>query len=225
MAAFTSDSGMGTGQGKVAQVVVEISIVPIGWVMTGSAICSELPVVFVILSMARVTIHGRASELPIRVTRFARHFLVLSLQFECGEVVIELGRSPAVRGVTLAAIESKPTLMRLIVMMAGIAVLLRGREVTQTAGVDMALHAGKTDVTARQLECKNIVIEVLIETVHTIMAIQTGRAKGQGVSGHEAYIRLSVTRIASIQFEGGNIAMMAVIALEWFTLSRKRVTV
>ena len=55
-------------------------------------------------------------------------------------------RAPAICSVALTAIEAKATLVRLIIMMTGIAVLGRDRKITQTPGVDMALYTCKAHV-------------------------------------------------------------------------------
>lgn len=52
MAAFTGYRCMRAGQREVTQVVVEACIVPIGWVMAGSAIRAELTVVCIVLLVA-----------------------------------------------------------------------------------------------------------------------------------------------------------------------------
>ena len=49
MAALTIQSHMRARQRKVAQVVVEGRVVPIGWVMAGSTIRAELTVVCIVL--------------------------------------------------------------------------------------------------------------------------------------------------------------------------------
>ena len=103
-----------------------------------------------------------------------RHIHMCARQWKITEGVIERRRAPAIHGMTLAAIEPKATFMRLVVLMARITVLHGHREIAQTARINMALHAGKTDVLACYFERENIVIEVFIETIHPIMAFETG---------------------------------------------------
>lgn len=97
-----------------------------------------------------------------------------TLQRECSEIVIELCRGPSIRGVTLAAIQPEASLVRFIGVMAGIAILRSHRKISQAACVDMALDTGDADMLTRKLEGKVIVVEVLIEAVHPVMAIEAG---------------------------------------------------
>ena len=64
--------------------------------------------------------------------------------------------------------------MRLIASMTGIAILSSHLEVAETAGVDMTLHASKTYMLASDLEREFIVVEVFSQSIHTLMAIETG---------------------------------------------------
>ena len=68
MAFLASKTHMPSCQWEGAQVVIEIGILPIGWIMTGGAIRAILPCVFVILLVAGVAIHGCAFELPVDMT-------------------------------------------------------------------------------------------------------------------------------------------------------------
>ena len=110
--------------------------------------------------------------------------------------------------------------MWLIFLVAGIAILQRHREVTEATGIYMALNTGQSDVFARELERKDIVIEILSEAIHTIVTIEAGGTEGQRVRGHESLVNLTVAGIAGIQGEGCDIAMMAVSASERHTPSR-----
>ena len=68
MALLAGQTHMTTCQRESAQIVIEVGILPIGRVMTGSAIRAILPCVFVILLVAGVAIHGCAFELPVDMT-------------------------------------------------------------------------------------------------------------------------------------------------------------
>jgi hypothetical protein len=138
-------------QREVAEVMIEIGIMPIGRIVAGSTVRAILAIMFIILLMAGVAVHGRAFVLPVH-GRISSHLGVLAFQFERCQIVIELGRSPAVRFVTLTAIQPEATLMRLIVMVTGVAILQRDRKVAQATRVDMTLHTGKINMFARQLE-------------------------------------------------------------------------
>ena len=152
MTALTCYSGMRAGEREVAAVVIEIGVFPVGWIMTGHAIRAILAAVCVIALVAGNTVHRRAFVLPVDMTGLTGHIDVFAFELERRQVVIERCRGPTIRGVTLAAIQPKATLVRLIVMMTGIAILQRHREVTRAARVDMTLHAGKTRVFAHQFE-------------------------------------------------------------------------
>lgn len=154
MATLTSQPRMRAGQREVAQVVIEIRVVPIGWVVAGGAVCAILTVVFIIRLVAGITVHGRAFVLIVHMAGFTFHVRVFSLQFERRQVVIELCRSPAICCVALAAIQPEAALMRFIVVVTGIAILGGHREVTEAARVDVTLNAGKTDMCPGQLEGK-----------------------------------------------------------------------
>src|SRR6186997_3029955 len=94
-------------------------------------------------------------------------------QGEVAEGMVEAGRSPAICRVTLAAIQPEAALMRLIVMMTGVAILPGRLEVVNAARVDMTLHTGKTHVPASQWEGKDIVVEILSEPIHAIVTVET----------------------------------------------------
>ena len=114
---------MRAGQREVAAVMVEIRILPVGRVMAGRAICAKLTVMLVILSVAGITVHRCCLVLSIHMTRLTANFGVFSFQFERREVMVKRCGSPAICRVTLAAIQSEAALMRLIVMVTGVAIL------------------------------------------------------------------------------------------------------
>ena len=120
--------------------------------MAGGTIRAILTVMLIILLVAGDTIHGRALELVVHMTGLASYICVFAFQFKGGQVVVEPGRRPAIGGMTLAAIQPEATLMRLIVMMTGVAILQSHREVANAARVDMTLHTGKTEVLTHQWE-------------------------------------------------------------------------
>lgn len=112
--------------------------------------------------------------------------------------MVKLCRSPAIRGVTLTAIGSKTTFVRLILPVAGIAILQRRGEIAQTARIDVTLYTGNADVLASNFERKGVVVKILSEAISAVMTIETSRAKGYSMRGHKAYIPLAVTGIARI---------------------------
>lgn len=146
-------------------------------------------------------------------------------QGEIAETMVERCRSPAIGGVTLAAVEPEAALVGLIVMMTRVAILQGHGEIPEAARIDMALDTGKTHMFAGELERKDIVIEVLTQAIHAIMTVETGRAKGERVRGHERQIHLTVASITGLRDEGPDIAVMAIVAGERFARSRTLVTV
>ena len=145
------------------------------------------------------------------------------LQLERGQVVVKCCGSPAPGCMALTAIHSKAALVRLIVKVTGITVLKCRREIAQSACIDMTLHTCQANMLARELERENVVIKILPEAIHAVVAIETGRAKGDRMRGHESQIHLTVASIASIESEGRDLALVAIVAGERFTRSRKLV--
>jgi hypothetical protein len=145
--------------------------------MTGSAIRAILPIMFILLLMAGITIHGRAFELTVCMTRFTSHFRMPAFQFESRQIVVKFCGRPALRCVTLTALQPKATFMWLIIMVTGIAILQCRCEVTQTARIDMALYTGKINMPASDLKRKDAVIKIFSKAIHTIVTIETGRTK------------------------------------------------
>ena len=159
------------------------------------------------------------------MTIFAGHIHMRAGQREATEVVIERCGSPALCGVTRSAIQPKAALMRLIVMVTGIAILQRHRKISKTTRVDMALHTRNAGMFACQLEGKDIVVKILPEAIHPVMTVETGGTKRQCMCGHESQIHLTVTSIARFQCEDCDIAVVAVVTGERFARSRTLVAV
>lgn len=121
-----------------------------------------------------------------------------AFQFKRGKIVVKLRRSPAICRVTLTAIGSEATFVRLILPMARRAILQCYGKITEPARIDMALYTGNADVLTRDFERKGVMVKVLSEAVSAIMTIKTSRAKGYGMCSHEPYIALAVAGIAGI---------------------------
>lgn len=189
--------------------------------MTGSAVRTILSIMLVILLVAGIAIGGRAFVLLVDMTGLASHLRMSALQPEGRKVVIECCRLPAVGGVTLTAISAKAALVSVVIEVTGIAVLEGHREITESARVDMALHTCHAHMLARDLERKSIMIEILSETIHAIMTVETRRTKRQCVGGHESQIRLTVTAITGIGSKCRYILLMAIGTGERLTRSGK----
>src|SRR5688572_13793945 len=97
MALLASQSHMLACQWEGAQVVIEVGILPVRRIMTGSAIGAKLPFVFVILLMAGKTVRGRTSKLSVHMARFTSNFTVPALQFESRKIMVKFCRRPTLR--------------------------------------------------------------------------------------------------------------------------------
>lgn len=120
--------------------------------MAGSAIDAVFAIVFIIILMTGIAVHGCTQELFVLMTRFTGDFRMLALQLERREIVIEFRRRPAIRRVTINARNAKAAFMRIIGMMAGVAVLQCHCEVAKAARVDMTLYTGKPHMLAGDFE-------------------------------------------------------------------------
>ena len=143
MAALTSHTHMPTCQWKITAIMIEIRILPIGWVMTRGTIRAILTIMFIILLVTGITIGRRAYELSVYMTGLTGDFRMLAFQFEHREIVVELCRRPTLLCVAIHAAETVASVMRLILMMTGIAILNRHWEIAQPTRVEMTLITGK----------------------------------------------------------------------------------
>lgn len=139
-------------QRKVRAAVIEIDILPAGGVMAGATIGTIGTAMFIILPMARITICGRAFELPVDMAGLTVHVRMLAFQLERGEIVIEFRGRPAVRRVTVRAAGTEAAPMRVSGTVTGITVLERRLEIRQTPGIPMALYASQASMPACDLE-------------------------------------------------------------------------
>lgn len=172
MTLLASQAHMRTGQWEVAAAVVEGRILPIRWVVTGGTVRAKLTVVFIVLSMAGVTIRGRARKNIVLVAILTGCICVPAFEFERDKIVIESGGSPAVFVVAVHAIGTKTTIVRLVSAVTGIAVLQSHLKVVQSSCIDMALHAFESFMFANDLERILIVVKIGHQTVHAIVTIE-----------------------------------------------------
>jgi hypothetical protein len=138
---------------------------------------------------------------------------------------VEFSRSPSAGVMTRRTLRSELTIVGIILLVAGVAILRRRGEVYQPACIDMTLHAGKTSMAARKLEREHTVIEILIEAIHPVVTLEAGGAKREGMCGHKRQVHLAMTGFAGCQGERGDVIVMAVIASERFTRSRQLVAI
>lgn len=152
MALLTIQIGVCAGQRELALVMIEAHMIPARGVMTGGTILPKLPIVLVILLVARITIYGCPFELFIYMAGLTGYVRMTAFQFKRGKIVIELGRRPAIRGMALAAIHAKATLVRIVSSMAGVAILQRRLEIAKETCIYVTLHTGKSDMLSGYFE-------------------------------------------------------------------------
>ena len=84
---------------------------------------------------------------------------MFAFQFECRQIVIELRRLPSIRRMTRGAFGAVSGLVRVVLQMAGGAILRRRRKVREGARVRVARYAIDLDVLAFEAEREIIVRE------------------------------------------------------------------
>ena len=106
--------------------------------MTGSALIPELTVMRVILGMAGGTIHGRAFEYAIDMTALTSDGRMFTIKMERKFRVIYVCRLPGFGRMTRSTACPKLTVMEIIFLMTGKALLRSGLHVSDGAVVNMA---------------------------------------------------------------------------------------
>ena len=143
MTFLTSHAHVSAGQGEPALIMIEVHVIPTRGVMTGRAILPKLSIVLIVQLVTGITILRSSLELMIDMARLTSYIYMPAFQFERGEVVVELCRRPASRGMALTAVRAKATLMRVVAVMTGITVLRCHFKIAKAACIDMTLRAGK----------------------------------------------------------------------------------
>lgn len=149
--------------------MVEGCILPIGWDVTSLTLGSIAPIMFVVISVARIAIFGRAFEDIVHMAFFASDLSMLTFEFECGKIVVELRIFPGRGIMATLALSSILTVMFIIWSMAGITILRRRLQINNGARVQMALGTSCIGVTTFELKGVGIVVEI-IKPIHTIVA-------------------------------------------------------
>ena len=154
MTALTGHPHMPAGQRKITEIMVEIGILPIGWVVAGGAVRAVLPLMFIVLPVTGVAIHRCVLVLPGDMAGFAGYFCMLAFEFESREIVVEPCGNPACLGMTICTGQTEPSLVWLIPVVAGVTILERHREVSQAARLEMTLVACQPGVLTLEFEGK-----------------------------------------------------------------------
>lgn len=120
----------------------------------------------------------------------------------------------------LTAIRAKLTVVLIIGVVTGVAILRSVREVGQGTGIHVALNAGHIRMSALGLEGEACVAETFTKAIHAVVAIEAGHPVGNGMGLGEDRIYLTVAAVAGVDRKGGNVALMAVVAGEGLIQSR-----
>ncbi len=139
MTALALQARMGAGQWELRVVMVKGDMVPAGRVVADRAILAVLALMRILLLMAGVAVCGRPFEYLVNMTGVAGDSLVLPFQLEGCQVVIELGRCPAVLVMAVRTFGAKAASMRINLLVTGSTLLRCDREIAQAAGTGMAL--------------------------------------------------------------------------------------
>lgn len=139
--------------------------------------------------------------------------------------MVKAGGLPASGGMARRAVGPQPSLVRIILRVTGKAILACRLQGRKTRRHDMAFGARYRDMLAVQWESKFVVIEIIAETIHPIMTIETIFSKGRLVLHHECHIQLDVTGATGQHVELGDIHPVTICAQERFFFSRSLVTV
>ena len=96
MTTLTCNARMLAAQWESGASMVKRNVHPLCRFVAGSAVCSELALVMIILPMTRETIHRRAFICLINMAFLAGYVGVRIGQLKGGAIVIEIGRLPTV---------------------------------------------------------------------------------------------------------------------------------
>ena len=124
--------------------------------------------------------------------------------------MVKVGFLPSVWGVALSAILPEPPGMRIILGMAGEAVLRRRPQGRQVASSSVALGASDGCMLAGEREIQPVVVESLPVGIYAVMACQAVASKISAVRGGEAGVQLLVAAGAYGLIKSGETGAVAV---------------
>ena len=125
MTTLTCNARMLAAQWESGASMVKRNVHPLCRFVAGSAVCSELTLVMIILPMARETIHRRAFICLVDMAFLAGYVGVRIGQLEGDAIVIKISRFPTIGKMTRCAIRSQSALVRIILGVTG-ETILRG---------------------------------------------------------------------------------------------------
>ena len=148
----------------------------------------------------------------------ARDSHMTALQFERGTIVIKGGRMPSFHDMTRGTVYAQFAPMRIILPVAGEAVLLSCLQVEDRVRIHMACGACKAGVLPVQSKTKPVMVELMTVGVCTVVTIKAGRAERGLMVGHEDGIRLDMAFLTRGDRKRGDIIRMTIAAQERFVL-------
>ena len=110
--------GMFSCQRKTGVIVVEGCITPSTRIMAGSAVRTKLSVVFILISMTRITIRWCTLIYTVRMTCTTLGIRMFPRKREVGIVVVETHIRPPGRFMARTAIRSKLSVMVILIRVA-----------------------------------------------------------------------------------------------------------
>jgi hypothetical protein len=198
--------------------MVERGSLPILGCVASSAVLPELPGMEVIRGVAREAILRRAFEHPSLVTGRAAHLEVFPGEWERRTRVIKRNVLPIFRVVAGSAVLSELAGMGIILGVTGEAVLRRSLQVSQAAGLDMAVGACRLAVLAEQGKLGLVMFESDAKTILAIVTFQAGRPEVAPVNLHGRAIQPGMAELTDCRIELGNFKGMAIGAGEGRTI-------
>lgn len=176
MAGGASYSGVSTLERETGKIMVEVYIRPLGWLVTGTTVRTELTVVMVLVGMTGIAISG-STLVTVRMAGLAGNARMGCLERETGLAVIEVNILPGGRSMTASTVIAELSIVSILGGMAGGTI----RWCASIASIGMARCATYSAVAARQRETGPTVVEVDILPTSRVMTIGTVPAHLPGV--------------------------------------------
>jgi len=158
------------------------------------------------------------------MTQFTSYLHMGAGQFEYGAVMIKGRWTPSLGRMTLSAIRSQASLMRIILCMTGEAILTGPLQGGNGSGLHVTLRAHQSGMFAFQLESELIVIEIMTITFDAIVTFKAAVAERHFMIHHEGDIHADMAFCTGQHIELSDILPVTIRAQERFILRRKLVT-